>query len=123
VNQVEFLLDEDVPENVLGALNGAEPSIAVRKIGVHPHAPPKGTLDPAVLASAEAEGLALVTFDKTTMPDHVADHLAAGKHTWGVFIFPNGNQLSAGRIAEELVLVWTASQRDEWVDRIEYLPY
>ena len=58
------------------------------------------------------------------MPDHVANHLAAGRHTWGVFLFPKGNYLSAGRIAEELVLVWAASQReDEWVDRIQPLPY
>jgi len=123
VSQVAFLIDEDVPESVLDALNAAEPSIEVRKIGVHANAPPKGTLDPDVLLFAEQERLALVTFDKRTMPGHVADHLAAGHHTYGVFLFPKGNALSAGRIAEELVLVWAASQQDEWVDRIQPLPY
>ena len=37
-------------------------------------------------------------------------------------LFPKGNYLSAGRIAEELVLVWATSEQDEWVDRIQNLP-
>ena len=123
MSQVAFLIDEDVPEAVVDALNRAEPSIAVLKVGLHANAPPKGTLDPDVLRFAETEELALVTFDKTTMSGHVADHLAAGHHTWGVFLFPTGNHLSAGRIAQELVLVWAASQQDEWVDRTQTLPY
>jgi hypothetical protein len=123
MSQVQFLLDEHIPDAVLDALTAAEPSIAVRKIGVHTNAPPKGTLDPDVLAFAEAEELAIVTFDKNTMPAHTTAHLAAGRHTWGIFLFANGNAMSAGRIAEELVLVWATSQRDEWVDQIEYLPY
>jgi hypothetical protein len=56
------------------------------------------------------------------MPGHIGDHLASGKHTLGVFIFPDGNLLSPGRIADELIIVWVASQAEEWIDRIEYLP-
>ncbi|MFO0796745.1 MAG: DUF5615 family PIN-like protein [Gemmataceae bacterium] len=120
---VQFLLDENIPEPVVGALRRAEPSIVYFYSGTDSDTPPKGTLDPQVLAFAEEKGLALVTFDKRSMPGHVADHLAAGRHTWGVFLFPNGNQLSAGRVAEELVMVWAASTKDEWIDRFENLPY
>jgi Domain of unknown function (DUF5615) len=123
VSQVRFLLDEQIPAPVRDAVMAAEPVIEFRQVGIDSDVPPKGTLDPDVLLFAEQERFELVTFDKRTMPDHVADHLAAGHHTWGVFLFPKGNYLSAGRIAEELVLVWAASQHDEWVDRIEKLPY
>jgi hypothetical protein len=92
-------------------------------VGIDPAAPPKGTPDSELLKFAEDNGLALVTFDKETMPLHVADHIATGRHTRGVFIFPNGNALSAGRIAEELILVWATSESEEWTDRIEFLPY
>jgi len=123
VIRVTFLLDENLPEAAARALRTAEPSITYLHAGSDTSAPPKGTLDPQVLEFAEDQGFALVTFDKRTMPGHAADHLAKGRHTWGVFIFPEGNAMSAGRIAEELVLVWATSQRDEWIDRIEYLPY
>jgi Domain of unknown function (DUF5615) len=122
MSQVAFLVDENVPASVVPAVLSREPSIRIPQVGVDPTVPPKGTLDPDLLAFAEAEGFALVTFDKDTMPGHIGDHLASGKHTLGVFIFPDGNSLSPGRIADELIIVWVASQAEEWIDRIEYLP-
>lgn len=118
-----FLLDEHVPPAVGNAVAGREPAITVLGVGIDPSSPPTGTLDPDLLAFAEAERLAVVTFDKTTMPGHAARHVAGGRHTWGVFVFPDGNDLSAGRVAAELELVWGASEADEWIDRVEFLPY
>ena len=123
MNQVAYLLDEHIDPAVLETVSRIEPAIRIRLVGWDADAPPKRTSDPDLLAFAEKEQMAIVTFDKTTMPGHTANHLAAGHHTWGVFIFANGNNLGPGRIAEELVLVWATSQQDEWVDRIEFLPY
>lgn len=123
MTQVAFLLDEHIDPDVIDAVRRVEPSIQVRLVGWDDDVPQKQTPDPDLLVFAEREQAALVTFDKTTMPGHVTDHLAAGRHTWGVFIFPNGKDLSPGRIAAESVLVWSASERDEWVDRTEYLPF
>lgn len=123
MSQVTFLLDEQIPTSVGDALVALEPAILFRQVGAYPDVPAKGTLDPDVLIFAEEAGFALITFDKRSMRTHVATHLAAGHHTWGVFIFPNGKALSAGRIAEELLMVWTASQAEEWIDQIEFLPY
>lgn len=123
MTQVAHLLDEHIDPAVLGAVHGIEPAIRVVLVGWDADAPPKQTPDSELLVFAEREQMAVVTFDKTTMPGHVADHLAAGRHTRGVFIFPKGNDLSPGRVAEELVLIWATSERDEWTDRIEYLPY
>ena len=123
MSAVAFLLDENIPTAVVEAVRAAEPALTLLHVGHDVGTPPKGTRDPDVLSYAEANELALVTFDKRSMTTHVADHLTGGHHTWGVFIFPTGNNLGPGRIAEELVLVWATSQKDEWVDPIEFLPY
>jgi hypothetical protein len=123
VSQISFLLDEHVPASVGDAIVALEPAILFRQVGAHPDVPPKGTLDPDVLLFAERAGFTLVTFDKRTMRRHVEAHLVGGHHTWGVFVFPNGRSLSAGRVAEELLMFWTASQAEEWMDQIEFLPY
>lgn len=123
MTRISFLLDEHMPGYVGDAMIELEPSVDVVQVGVDPATPPKGTLDTDVLKYAEANGLALVTFDKNTMIDDMYGHLEAGGHTWGVFLFPNGNQLSAGVIADSLIFIWAATEAEEWIDKLEYLPY
>jgi len=123
MTSVAFLLDENIPSSVLDAVRRSEPLLTVLHSGHEPGTPESGTLDPDILTFAEEHHLAVVTFDKRTMSIHEAAHRAAGHHTWGVFIFPNGNSLSPGRIAFELRMVWGASDAEEWIDRIENLPY
>lgn len=54
------------------------------------------------------------------MPVHLADHLAAGRHVPGIFVL--NPDLSMGQAVDELVLIWTVSDVNEYIDRIEYLP-
>lgn len=123
MSPVTYLLDENIPVSVTDAIRSADPAIGMVHVGFDSDSPRKGTLDAELLQYAEANGLAFVTFDKRSMAKHIADHLASDRHTWGVFIFPKGNMLSTRRVAEELVMIWAASQRDEWIDRTEFLPY
>jgi hypothetical protein len=123
MSRVSFLLDEQMPVFIVDALLLLEPTIEVVQVGVEPGTPPKGTSDPDVLKFAEVNSYALVTFDKTTMRDEAYRHVAKGQHTWGVFLFPDGHQLTAGKIANELLLVWVASEAEEWIDTVEFLPY
>jgi hypothetical protein len=54
------------------------------------------------------------------MPVHLQEHLAIGRHAPGIFTLnPN---LTLGETAEELVLIWGASEAEEYVDRLNYLP-
>jgi len=56
------------------------------------------------------------------MPRHFRYRLGAGKPISGVFIVPQ--QPSAiGAIIESLLLVWAASQAEEWRNQIVYLPF
>src|SRR5207249_4057707 len=47
---------------------------------------PLGSDDPTILSWAEQKGRILVTLDRRTMNRHLANHLAAGRHSPGVLI-------------------------------------
>ncbi len=48
--------------------------------------PPRGTLDPEILVWCEQNGTILVTNNRASMPVHLHDHLAEGRHIPGIFI-------------------------------------
>lgn len=122
MSRIRFLLDQHVPLAIVQAVLRAEPSTWMATVGVDPHVPPAGTPDTVLLTFAEREQLLLLTYDRKTMPGHVADHLAGGHHTWGVIVFPDGNNLSPGTIAHELLIVLLASEAEQWIDQLDYLP-
>ena len=63
----------------------------------------------------------MITHDRRTMTRHLLERLAVGKRSPGLFIVPR--QSPIGEIVEWLLLVWTASQAEEWRDQIVYLPF
>jgi hypothetical protein len=76
--------------------------------------------DPEVLALAAAQDRILVSHDFQTMPRHFGDFLQAGNSSPGVILVPQ--RLPVGDAIEELVLIWTASDADEWQNRILRIP-
>ena len=80
----------------------------------------EGVFDPEVLAIAAGQNRILVSHDMQTMPRHFGEFLMTGR-TWpGVFLV---NQYEAiGVIVDELVLIWGASDAEEWENRIVKLP-
>ena len=109
MSQVAFLLDEHLPLALVNAILATEPTVDVTCVG-QPGGPPKQTPDPVMIEVAEREGRAIVTFDKKTMPGHAAAHVASGRHTFGVFVFTD-DHVSPGRMAHELLLIWSAVKR------------
>lgn len=81
---------------------------------------PLGTGDPALLLWAEREQRILVTHDPDTMPTHLADHLAAGRHSPGVFMLRPHSTLP--QIISFLRDAAYASEPAEWQDRIQFIP-
>ena len=85
-----------------------------------PGVPPTGTKDPEILDWCEDNQLILVTNNRKSMPDHLADHLGKNRHVPGIFeLNPN---ISIGETVEELVLIFGASTILEYQDLILYLP-
>ncbi|MBD2092738.1 DUF5615 family PIN-like protein [Microcoleus sp. FACHB-1515] len=116
---MKFLLDENVDRaykiQLLQQVSQLEDMI-IGEAG----APPKGTLDPKVLEWCEQNDFVLVTNNRSSMPVHLAEHLASDRHIPGILIL-NAN-LSIGRNLEELILIALAAFDQEFQDRIEHLP-
>jgi hypothetical protein len=126
----KYLLDEHVRfahrrlrltvnPRLKAAVHQHEPEIVVWRIG-DPGAPPRGALDPDILLWCEAKGFSLVTDNRTSMPVHLRNHLAAGRHAPGIFIL--NTKMTMGQTAEELALIWGASEPDEYSDLVNFLP-
>ena len=115
---VRFLADEDLDAGIIEGLRSREPAIDildVKSTGL------RGTKDPALLELAAQQSRILITHDRHTMTRHVRGRLAAGKSNPGLFVVPQRSAI--GEIVEWLVLVWTASQAEEWRGKIVYLPF
>lgn len=68
---------------------------------------------------ASREGRVLVTHDQKTMPGHFANFVA-NQLSPGVLIVPQ--HLAISSVVEDLLLIWLASEAEEWVNRIRFLP-
>jgi hypothetical protein len=81
---------------------------------------PRGSQDPDVLIWDEAEGRILVSQDLSTLPNFLADHLLAGRHSPGIFLIRHGAGLR--EVLDCLLLVAHASEALEWADRCQFIP-
>jgi predicted nuclease of predicted toxin-antitoxin system len=116
---LKYLIDENVNPIYPNQIRRREPDIIIKVVG-ETETPPKSTLDPEIICWCENNNFVLVTNNRTSMPVHLADHIALGHHVPEIFILnPN---LSIGENLEELVLIALASEEDEYQDRIVYLP-
>lgn len=79
----------------------------------------EGLDDEQVLAHAADEGRLIVSHDRRTMPRHFADFIVK-KSSPGLLIVSQKEATLV--IIEELLLVWTASEAEEWVNRIAVIP-
>ncbi|CAN2039985.1 DUF5615 domain-containing protein [Candidatus Magnetomoraceae bacterium gMMP-15] len=119
MSEVRYLLDENVDPMFRTALLNQEQTMIVWKIG-DPGTPPKGTKDPDILDWCEENVFILVTNNRTSMPEHLTDHIAKGQHIPGILeLNPN---MSIGETVEELILIWGTSLIEEYQDIIIYLP-
>jgi hypothetical protein len=78
-----------------------------------------GTPDDQALKIAAQEGRLLVTHDRKTMPNHFANFIASHSSP-GVFIV--SRKLPIAQAAEWLILFWSASEAEEHVNSLTYIP-
>ena len=76
--------------------------------------------DPEVLARAAEQDRIPVTHDFQTMPRHFADFLQA--HGLGPRVLLMPQHLPVADAIEEFVLIWPATDRQEWEIRILRIP-
>jgi Domain of unknown function (DUF5615) len=120
VRRIRFLADHDFRDSIVEGLRRERPDcdiLMVRDAGLL-HRP-----DPDLLAYAQQHGRMLLTHDKRTMPGHMDDFVRAlphGEHSPGGFLVPQ--RMAIGPAIQELLLIWEASEPDEWRDCITFLP-
>ena len=113
---VRFQADADLNHLIVKATLRREPSIDFQTAHV---AGLVGVPDPEVLALAAQAGRILVTHDRKTMPKHFAEFIG-NTISSGVIVIPQ--KLPVRAAVEDLLLIWTASEAEEWRNRIQVLP-
>ena len=119
MSRCRFLVDERVPSSLARGLRRRVPDVSVRQVG-DPESPPKGASDSDLPEFCEHQRRLLITADRSTMVEHVRQHVEEGHHTWGVLLI--GPNASLGQILDDLCLVYEATEAAEWVDVLYYLP-
>ena len=112
-----FQADNDLRSSIRTGVLRHEPSIDFQTALM---ASLDGIADPEVLRLATVQRRILISHDENSMPGHFRDFLEGGNRSPGVLIVPQGAPV--GRVIESILLVWIASEADEWVDRIAWLP-
>ena len=117
--KVRYQADADLDFRIVRATRRREPMIDFQSADeARADAGLKGVQDPAVLATAADEGRILLTHDRRTMPHHFAEFILA-RTSPGVLVLSQGAAL--GVAVDWLVLIWTASEAEEWENRIVFL--
>lgn len=116
----KFLLDENLDPAIVRGVRLRDPSVDILRVG-QTGAPPVSTPDPEILVYCEQEQRILVTNNRASMPEHIAVHLAAGRHYWGI-LTTRSRQPQLNEVIEALLLVAGASEAEEYLDRSLWIP-
>lgn len=113
---VRFQADADLNQIIVRATLRLEPSIDFQTA----HAAGLiGLTDAAVLQLAADQGRILVSHDRRTMPAHFGRFITTTVSP-GVLIV--SRRIPIAQLAEDILLIWAASEPEDWVNRIRSLP-
>jgi hypothetical protein len=116
---LKYLMDENVIPAYAKQLRRKRSDLVIWTVG-SVGTPGFGTLDPEILIWCEEHDFILVTNNRKSMPRHLVDHLAEGRHMPGIFLL--NLDLSIGQNIDELILIADGSLDGEYQDQIIHLP-
>lgn len=111
-----FQADADFNQRIVLGLRRREPALDFRDArggGVI------GVPDSTVLGIAAESGRILVSHDRKTIPGYLARFLESHSSP-GVIIV--SQDLDIGAAIEDLLIIWAASDADEWRNQLGFLP-
>ena len=114
--RIRFQADADLNQVIVSGLLRRFPEMDFRTAA---QAGLVGRQDPEVLILAADDGRVLVTHDKQTMPRHFGE-FAAKAPSPGLIVVPQ--HLAVADAIEDLAVIWAASESEEWINRLVYLP-
>lgn len=115
--KIRFQADADLSESMVWAVRREEPLIDFQTAN---EANLEGLDDDIVLALAASENRILISHDRRTMPHHFGEFIQY-QNCPGVFIVRKRFEMS--KIVQAILLVWSASEPEEWVNIISALPF
>jgi hypothetical protein len=113
---IRFQADADLNQIIVSAVLRREPAIDFVTATAARLADLK---DLEVLALAARDGRTLVTHDQSTMPRAFGEFVRSQRSA-GLIVVPQ--HLPFRQVADDLILVWTVTQPEDWTDRIAFLP-
>jgi predicted nuclease of predicted toxin-antitoxin system len=114
--KIRFQADADLNEEIVAGVIRRE---SVIDFQTAEEANLRGYSDAVVLAIAAQENRMLVSHDRRTMPKHFAEFIAM-QHSPGVIIV--SQNVSVRDAIEELLMIWVASEAEEWINTIVEIP-
>jgi len=113
---IRYQADADLNQAIVTGVLRREPTVDFQTAFA---ARLEGIGDSDVLAISAQQGRILVSYDRRTMPLEFAALITSSQSS-GVIIV--SRKLSIEVVIEELLLIWTASSAEEWINRIAKLP-
>ena len=118
--KIRFLLDENLSKQIKFAVLRKNSLINILCVGAQ-NAPSFGTLDPEILLYVEQSQRLLITDNRKSMPRHLEDHWSTKRIIWGLlWVRP---KTSIGELAETIYLLWEASEAQEWINVVDWIPF
>lgn len=111
-----FQADENFNAKVIAGLLRRAPSIDFQTAQQGRIA---GLTDPQVLAISAEQNRILVTHDRETMPGHFKNFIARGTSPGLLVVSQN---LAIRDTIEQILLIWSATDATEWINKIGFLP-
>jgi Domain of unknown function (DUF5615) len=118
LSRPRFLADEDLHGSIVRAVRRVEPTLEIFTI-VEENL--SSVSDGEVLEFAWQRELLVISHDVSTMKPIAKQRISDGRGIYGLFLVPQGRAIRL--VAESLVLIWGASEFEEWRDQIVYLPF
>src|SRR4051794_38581498 len=115
--RVRFQADWDLDGRIIDGLRLRKPAIdfctaaASRLMGVD---------DPDVFGIAASAGRVTVSQDRASMPFHFARFVLESRSA-GLLVIRRG--ASIADVIELLITIWECSEKEEWIDRLEWIPF
>ena len=117
MSRPRFLADHDLNEHIVTGVLRREPALVwvrARDVGMSER------VDAEVLAYAADQGLLVVSHDINTMPDAAYARMRAGQKMSGLLMVQQSDPV--GPVIASLVLIWSASEAEEWENCVCFLP-
>ena len=113
---VQFQADADLNQAIVTGVIRRQPSINFQTAT---EADLEGLKDAEVLALSSRQQRILVTHDRRTMPTEFAEFIIDSQSS-GVLIVSRKTALET--VIEELILIWSVTTAEEWINRIAKVP-